>query len=342
MKAILPITDGVDHADPDTLAYPAAAYHEEEEEEEESDEESSARSVPFNPYGIICLRRIVVQVNVPRMRAGGPFISVPAFRFFFGTSQQEIVHKYYKVGIIPREVIAERRVVTNKTRRTISYVAPSDVPEPNLFSLAAGGHKLPPPPVDDGSDIETDEDGDRTTGDIDIEISKMWRQFLIDMALKTPNRQGATLQSYLTVSKKDRLLVGEALYKNPKLSDMWSACQYKVASKTDWTRAFDHLFPPFLHRTSKNVQNYTQCIYYIKWAEIRGTADESTVNAIRKQLQKKFSKLIWVPHAGQDKMWTTSRTASGFTRLPPDTTGAAPRILIRMEPQWESADLSSA
>jgi hypothetical protein len=339
MKAVLPITDSADHADPDTLAYPAAGNN--QEEEEESDDESSAPSVPFNPYGIVFLRRIVVHVNVPRMRAGGPFISLPAFHYFFGASQREIEFKYYKVGIVPQEVIAERRVVTNKARHTTTYVAPSEDPEPNLFSLATQGHKLPPRAVDDGSDVEMEED-DGNTGDIDHEISTMWRQFLIDMALKTPNRKGATLRSYFTVSKKDRSLVGEELYKNPKLSDMWSACQYKVANKADWTRAFDHLFPPIDHLTPKNVQNYTQCTYYMKWAEIRGTADKSTVIAIRRQLEKKFSKLVWVPHAGQDKMWPTSQTAPGFTRLPPDTTGPAPRILIRTEPQWESAELSSA
>jgi hypothetical protein len=342
MKAILPVTDSDGHrdrdahGDHDTLAY-ATTRPEEEEEEEDSDEGESAPSVPYNPYGVVFLRRVVLNKSiVPRLRGGGPFLSPPAFRYFFGTSQDEISYKYYKVGIVPRELVAQRRVVTNKTRRTTTYISFSDERELDLFNLAEQGYRLPSPTVDEGSDLEAEET--EPTGNIDAEVSKMWRQFLIDMALKTPNPRGATVTSYFTLSRKDRRAVGEEVYQNPKLSDMWNACQYKVASNEDWKLAFNHLFPPFGHQTSQNVQNYTQCIYYTKWAEIRATADESAVAAIRQQLLKKLYTLVWIPHAVQDKMWPTSQTAPGFSRLPPNTTGPAPRILIRGKPEWESGD----
>jgi hypothetical protein len=149
-------------------------------------------------------------------------------------------------------------VVTNKTRRTITYVSFSEEPEPDLFSLAEKGYRLPSPPVDEGSDLEAEEMD--VAGGIDAEVSKMWQQFLLDMALKMPNPHGAAASSYFTIARTDRLAVGEELYRNPKLSNMWSACQYKIASKKDWKLAFNHLFPLFGHQTPQTMQNYTQCI----------------------------------------------------------------------------------
>jgi hypothetical protein len=330
MKAVLPLTDSDDTEDQ------GKEEDEEDEEDEDGDEEDTSASVPYNPYGVIFLRRVVLrgENHVPRMRVGGPFLSPPAFKFFFRTSEDEIRHKYYKIGIVPREVVDKRRVATNKMRRTTTYISFSDEPEPNLFQLADKGHRLPPPPVDDGSDIEM-EGGPEITGDIDAEVSHMWRQFLIDVAMKSPSPRGSTTSSYLTISRQDRLMVGEDLYKNLKLSDMWTACQYKLAGTEQLQLAFHHLFPPYGQEISeKNVQNYVQCSYYRKWGEIRATADESVVVAIRKELFKKLRALVWIPHAVQDRIWPTT-TVLGFTRLPPGTTGPAPRILIQRRPRWE-------
>jgi hypothetical protein len=337
MQAILPVTDLVS-AESVTLAYPARTRAEEEEEEESDGGDEDAISVPYNPNGMVFLRRIQVgeEINVPRMRVGGPFLTAPAFKFHFGCTLEDLKNKYYTVGIISRQTTAKKRIVTNKTRSTPIYVNFSSEPEPDLFSLAEHGHRLPPPPVDGGSDVESEEEGDGYSGSIDTQVSQMWRQFLIDVAVKTPNPRGATSSSYFTVSKEERLSVGEDLYNNDMLSDMWRACQYKICSKDDWTRAFDHLFPPPGRETSKTVQNYTQCKYFIKWKEIAGTADKSSVDAIRKSIWKKLYALAWIPHACQDKMWPTSQTAPGFTRLPSESTGPAPRILVKRKPRWQA------
>jgi hypothetical protein len=343
MQAVLPVTDLVG-AESATLAYPARSRAEEQEEEESEGEDEDAISVPYNPNGMVFLRRIQVgeEINVPRMRAGGPFLTAPAFKFHFGCALEDIKNKYHTVGIISRQTVAKTRIVTNKTRSTPTYVNFSSEPEPTLFSLAEHGHRLPPPPVDGGSDVESEEEGDGFSGSIDAQVSQMWRQFLIDVAVKTPNPRGATSSSYFTVSKGERLSVGEELYKNNMLSDMWRACQYKIGSKDDWKRAFDHLFPPPDRETSKTVQNYTQCKYFIKWKEIAGTADKSSVDAIRKSIWKKLYALAWIPHACQDKMWPTSQTAPGFTRLPSESTGPAPRILVKQKPRWQLESVENA
>ena len=165
------------------------------------------------------------------------------------------------------------------------YISISDAPEPNLFSLAEKGHKLPPPPVDYSSDLKEDlDDMDITTGGINSEVTQMWRQFLLDITVKTPVRSGSANESYFTVSRVDRLSAGEKLFNNNKLSDMWTACQFKVGNSDDWKLAFRHLFPPHGTKTSNKIQNYLQCKYYVTWQRICDTADASTANAIRQQL----------------------------------------------------------
>jgi hypothetical protein len=118
MDAILPVPDSEDHRDHVNLAYPAAARSHKVGEQGDSDQDEweVMPTVPYNPYGVVFLRCVVLHGpnHVPRMRAGGPFLSPPAFKYFFGASEGEISHKYYKVGIIPREVLAQRRVHQEK------------------------------------------------------------------------------------------------------------------------------------------------------------------------------------------------------------------------------------
>jgi len=246
----------------------------------------------------------------------------------------EINRKYYKVGIVLREVIQKRRV-TNKMRSTPTYIDLTGEAEPVIFNLAASGHKLPPPAVDSGSDMEVDvEDDQGEVGGIDAQVTHLWRQFLLDVAAKSPNARGATNPSYLTASKVTRLFGKEDLYMINKLSDIFIACAYKVGDFEDWKCAFDHLFPPRGEETSGSVQNYTNCQYYLKWKRIAENAEQATVSAIRREIWKKLFKLAWIPHACQDKMWVTSQK-KGFTRLPPGTAGPAPRFIVKSEPEWE-------
>jgi hypothetical protein len=332
MQAILPVTDA-DDADRDTLAYNASSRT--QDEEEESDDESSAQ-VPYNPFGVVFLRRLMVHVDVPRFRAGGPFLTVPAFKYLFGASQEEIRMQYSKVGVVSRELIAEKRIVTNKSKRTPTYSSPPGVTEEVLFNLGAEGHTLPPPAVDSGSDMESDEDRGGSSRDIDVEVSQLWRQFLADLAAKSPSMRCATNLSYLSLTRAERLSAGEALYMNNKLSDVWRACRYKVASKKDWKLAFNHLFPLADTKTPASIQGYNQCEYFRKWKEISVTANASSFRAIRAEMWKRIWALYWIPHACQDKLWGTNQTPKGFTRLPPNSTGPAPHILVKRVPVWES------
>jgi hypothetical protein len=331
MDTVLPVTDDED-PDPLTLIFPASQRGDGIEEEE--DEDGEPAPIPYNPFGAIFLRPIMLK-DVPRMRVGGPSLSATAFKFLFGDTEEGIRHKYYRTGIIPRQAISSRRVVTNKSTRTPTYIPEPGTTPPVLFNLAERNIALPPPAVDSGSDWESEQDSAEDSKGIDETITQLYRQFITDVMSKSPNPRGANNPSYCILTRHAKLTVTEDIFKNPRLPDVWRACQYKLGTPEDFKRVFNHLFPPRHHKTSSQVQNYLQCQYYMKWKEICVNADAATVQAIRRDIAKKISSFVWLPDASQDKMWPTKHI-SHFEHYPPDTpsNAPAPRLLFRRQPEW--------
>jgi hypothetical protein len=328
MNAVLPVTDV---QDPDQLTLMFTSNGRQEDAEDEEDEEDWG--LPYNPYGAIFLRTIML-IQVPRMRARGPTLTSTAFKNLFGKTEEEIIHKYYRVGIVPLQAVSSIRTVTNKTRRTTTFFPLPGSIQPDLFKLSAKNLTLPPPAVDGGSDMEDDESADEGVG-IDKTVTQLYCQFILDMINKSPNPKGVTKPSYCVLDHEARLSVKEDVFKSPRLADVWRACQYKVCGKSDFKLAFNHLFPPRGHLTSPKVQNYLQCQYYMKWKEICANADLNTVDEIRSEIRKRVFDLVWLPHATQDRMWSTKHL-NGFSQYPAtsDVTAAAPRILIRQRPEF--------
>jgi hypothetical protein len=352
MRVILPLTT-VEEIDDVALPFPQSRHGllhgddmdvdgDEEEEDDDDDDDDEFEHLfsgrPYNPYGAIFLRPLQLNVPVPRMRvASGTFLQPKSFQWFFRASEDDVIHKYKKIsGLAPRPGQLLR--LPNKMRRTPMYTPHTDQEQRPLFQLARAGHHLPPPVVDDGSDVEeVVADEEETEGNIDEQITTLWNQFLVDMVNKSPNpspRNQEMTTSYLKLSKEERLHVTEELFQNAHLSDMWCACQYRVASKDDWSLAVRHLFPPASYVTGPKVQGYTQCRYYTKWKDICHMADAGTVEAIRTAITAKLMRFKWIPHATQDKLWNTTRLPKRFKKFPRAYEGPAPRILVRCAPSW--------
>lgn len=332
MRAILPLTDA---ADPDRNALIYRSW------EGGDDDDEGEYLIPYNPYGAIFLRRVVLDVDVPRFAydPNVPALSDGAFEYLFGQSFEEVRYKYNPVGIVPRGVEATHRIITNKTKRTPRFILDTEVEtqEGPLFDLASKGYSLPPPVHDDGSDMEMLGEDERARGaeNIDEKVTRMYRQFLVDVVTKSPAPRGAARASYLKLTAHERVRVTEEVYQNLNLSDAWRSCRWKIGTTGERDLAFSHLFPEPEHETSSKVQNYTQCQYYRTWKEICATATPATSKAIRAALRRKVFSLNWIPYACSDKMWATAQKLKGFQRLPPGTTGPAPHILCRAMPTWE-------
>ena len=67
--------------------------------------------------------------------------------------------------------------------------------------------------IDDGSDMEDVEE--ESSDGIDVRLTKLWRQFLVDIALKTPVPRGTSSYSYLKLTLAERQEVTEELTMAP-------------------------------------------------------------------------------------------------------------------------------
>ena len=114
--------------------------------------------------------------------------------------------------MLDKAALIGKRATTNKR---VMPVYRAEEEEPDLFTLGARGHVLPPPTLDDGSDID---DWDSPPPEqpapgqsIDSLLSNVWRQFIIDITGKSPNPKGITNPSYLLLTDVQRQSATEGL-----------------------------------------------------------------------------------------------------------------------------------
>lgn len=338
MRAILPVTDEEDHL---VLAYSPRGGGVGVPGEGDDDALVELDSgTPHHPFGAIFLKGLAIRGSVPRMRRGdSPFLSASSFYYFFRKTEEEVRHQYHNVGMLPRTQSNNPHRPSNRARCTRTYIPPPGSHEPLLFHLAEKGHRLPTPPIDENSDNEAAPeayDQGPGSGDIDEQVTRLWKQFLVDAVNKAPNPKRSGTSSYLKLQFSDRQLVDEEFYKITNLSEVWNACQWRVAGREEFERAFNHLFPPVGHQAGARVQNYRQCQYYQSWKVIATKADRPTAEAIRQAIRRKVFSFNWLPDAAQDKMWPTKAMSAGgrFIRHPHGSAGPAPRILFRKPPTW--------
>jgi hypothetical protein len=332
MNACLPCIDRVD-AEQRTLAYHTRLNV--------RDEDDARSSVPYIPFGMIFLRRIALPsdggphpVHAPRFKAGRK-VREETFIKFFGKPIESIRELILPVGIVGQEAIPKTRVVTNKGRIT-PKVWTDNNPRPILFKLAQHGHTLPPRNARDGSDMETsDDDDDETHGNIDTWMSDLWRQFLSDIIMKSPNPKGQLNASYCRLTHAQKRSVTEDTFRNPNLAAVWNACLVKIGEDKDWEAAFKHLWPDVGHQ-SVNGQGYAQSSYYRTWKEmIARIRNPETVKAMRDAFKRRLCKLKWIPKPAADKLWVSTANGPGCTRYPEGSKGPAPHILTHFWPNWD-------
>ncbi|GLB33116.1 hypothetical protein LshimejAT787_0100010 [Lyophyllum shimeji] len=344
MAAILPHVSRAG-ADPDILAYGSPTDDDDVDSQTDSEAEDEppttrrrrdAVTLPSYPFGLVFLRRIRVgeQYPVPRFSNDGQFISPRAFRFFFGVDHEDVDAEYFRKALTQK---AHPDRVRNRAKRTPAWHNRDQETTRKDFNLARLGYELTPPMRDRGSDVDEDEEhSGAEERDIDDEITAVWRQFLIDVTAKAPNKKNAHEPSHCRLSTEERLLVTEDTYQNRKLSVYFHDCQWKLADRKDWQNVFDRLFPPKGHIFTGNVQNYLSTSYIPMWEKIKSRADDDTYLRIRQDIRKRFDRLYWMPLAQTDRIWYTKFDAkftksSGLNRRAP-----SPLILINSStpPTW--------
>lgn len=347
MAAILPHVDR-DGADPDILAYgtPTKDDDVDSQADTESDDDLPPRAkrrreddrLPAFPYGLVFLRTIRIGEShpVPRLQRDDIYMSSKAFQYFFKVDLEDVETEYFRPRLVQG---SNPQRVQNKVKRTMAYYNWNE-DEENVrdFDLARRGIRLPSTERDGGSDMDEDdqpvvEAGD---GDIDARLTQIWRQFLIDITAKSPNKKGAWDTAYCVLTEAERLQVTEETYKNRRLSSYFRDCQWKVAKAEEWQEIFNKLFPP-LNRgvLCGKVQNYGSMKYYGDWAKLKEAVDSASFTCIRDAVKVKFNSLYWMPAAQSDRIWKTKYDPRFQKSSGAPAQQAAPMVLINGHlPLW--------
>ncbi|KAF8871325.1 hypothetical protein BD779DRAFT_1680483 [Infundibulicybe gibba] len=161
----------------------------------------------------------------------------------------------------------------------------------------------------------------------DSELTQMWNQFLVDVVLDIK------CVPYLRTSMEGRVAISEDTFRGANLSKIWVACQYRIGGPIEWRTSSNNLFPMPESKTNREYMRYP---YFQEWRRISAAVSPMAARNLQEQLLRRVSAFSWIPQAGQDGMWSTMVDVGGFTRLPLDSAGPAPRILFKWsEPCWD-------
>ena len=341
-------------ADPDILAHGSPVddddllpISDDEEHGHRSRRASSAETAPSYPYGLVFFRRIDVGPNcpLPNLGKGTPELPDNAFFFFFRSSKVDIyLDLTSSVLVKPTNSLRTQ----NKSQRTKMYINEGQNPPTNDFNLEARGIRCASPVYyedESGANDGDDHVNPRTVNvsdpsdPIDVKLTKIWRQFLLDVTSKAPNFRDGARPSYCKLSLAERMVVNQKTYQNSMLSDYFLDCQWKVVENKDWQLIFDRLFPKIGKDLIGKVQNYMSTRYYPAWIALRDAETPEVFNACRKEIKKSFDQLFWMPFAQTDRIWH-SRYMASFQRPPPlNRQVPSPLIYINgFSPRWNSRD----
>jgi hypothetical protein len=335
MDCILPLIDRL-NADETFFAYGKAI---DDEDGEDDVDYEGRQTLPGSPYGLTFFHGLRLKPDsVPKLRSGTR-LSASAFNFFFDIEFEDIREGFFRSGNAARSGLRSR----NKVQRTRRYVAqPGSGPE-TLFHLRVRGVQLRAPDREEESDQdpereeeEEDEDVDMDETDVDRQLTKLWRQFIVDVTEKVPNRKRADEDGYCCLLPSERQAATDGYYQNLRLSDFFNDCQWRVGSESEWDAVFNHLFP--LEEKRGKVQNYRSMRYYDMWQKIKeGAGSREAALTIQRALKSKFSTLLWFPSAQADRIWPTAPNPSRYKKfVEPRKPG--PWVICRKRPTWRSTD----
>jgi len=260
-------------------------------------------------------------------------VTSKTFRYIFSVDRDDVDIAYFRTQLV---VPSNPDRVANRTHRTaLRFVEEEEAPR--IFNLAERGYQLPPPMRDEGSDAEDDNEPQVFDDvlDIDMNLTTLWRQFLVDLTAKAPNRKGAGQPSYCVLTKIQRDRVNDATYQNLRLREYFAQCQFRIGSKSEWDEAFEKYWPLKGRVLIGNPQNLPSMNYYLNWLKwLSEIPDEQqfVITAMRDDLRKLFYTLKWIPNIQSDRVWYTKEdTHNLFQRFPDSQIRTGPRILIRWD-----------
>lgn len=298
--------------------------------------------VPAYLRGYMFLKGLIFDENhdVPMMPSGFGYLSEKTFKYMYGSDFSSFQSFVYRRDLFTKANPARNR---NRVVQPV-FVPPAGTVVPTIFDLPDGDLTLPD--VTFGS-IAGDDEGDDESDSGDVErvtrnafVSKIYHQILVDCIATSPNPKRRGEAAYCYVRKEHIEEVDETIFKDRNMAKYFRAARMKVATPAEWKTAFNHLLPPPGSPPKvKTAQNYPMSPYYtLLWPHYIAHVPAEDALAARKAINKRLSKLAWIPWAKSDRIWEVSSKRNRDTTRSPglDETMPAPHILCTVLCTWDA------
>ncbi|KAG1717976.1 hypothetical protein EDB19DRAFT_1921560 [Suillus lakei] len=294
--------------------------------------------LPICAHGAYFFRDIVwpPTTDVPRLQRG-PMMRNSTFKFIFGLDYEALRRKYLPPAYIPRALVPQKRVRTQKgfsKRHRVEAPAPVPVFEDLDFELAGA-------PLDAGEDLPWNERADFPPDleeDLPVQLTKHWNQFCSDVLQKCGNLKNSPLAaSHCRLTMEERLHVTDDVYKDINLAMVFNRVQWKKVSGREWKEAFDIFFPPRNAPLRVQPQNFPTMKYWEEWFEMKRRLAPAAFDTVRNKYWTIFKELLWVPKPHKDRLWKYT-ASDDFSTYPLRYSGQAPQIIVSPSsypPTWE-------
>ncbi|KDQ22060.1 hypothetical protein PLEOSDRAFT_1108039 [Pleurotus ostreatus PC15] len=315
MKAVLPLEDRSEvHLD--VMAFGTPTDDNDVGSDGESDNEESGL-VPTWSRGLVFLNaiRLGEGIPVPRFRDNTGRLTENAFTFFFGTNLKGIQH--FDFGTTIRRPPNPDRIRNKVTKTPKLWPEAENRELDHPFTIPDDAiHRIQPMDQDEGSDLGDDDTvDDGLPGNVNDALELIWKEFLVDLAEKSPNRSSRQDPSYCRLDANQRKRIRESAYIGDP-TEFFDDFQWKYASVEEWRRVFSRLFPDKTQDVSGRVQGYHTTRWFQDWIKLRARVDSVGLEDMRKQLKRRVNRFCWLPFAQTDKLWTTkAQTGKGWAYM---------------------------
>ncbi|KAH8986188.1 hypothetical protein EDB86DRAFT_2809671 [Lactarius hatsudake] len=224
----------------------------------------------------------------------------------------------------------ERNNNRTQNRRTVPVDVRLVVDQEELAAqntiLADKGIQLPGLPQETGPDIvaqqqdHMDEDIDSWQEGIDDKVSRIWRQFILDLFENAPNHRSSQEASHLLLTEQERKEATVEAFRDTDLSRLFSHVAVKVVEPPKWKELqFRRYFPPKGFTPPIRFQNFPRMRYFQEWNTMMESLSSDDAQVVQDSFWQTFKTFKWLPLTDTDRIWNTKRVKGPqWTHIPQD------------------------
>jgi hypothetical protein len=305
----------------------------------ESDEDEHPEPVMLD-YGLYFISGVYLQEGIALRMGGGDTVSMDCIRSLYKVRTEQDLEIAFHMKTWqgnPHQRNPNRTRNRRKDPVDVRLVASREELLAQDTSLSDQGIKVHAQAKEAGPDIRLrrqshlDEHEDDQPETIDDLVSRIWRQFPLDLFENGPNFRSNKEGSHLLLSEEERKLATIEFFRDTDLSHLFSRVVVKIHGLDKWQDLeFKRYFPPKGFVAPSHLQNFPRMKYFQEWNKLMANLNSDDAQVVRDTFWTTFKTFKWVPLTDSDRLWNTKRIrpTHEYIHLPHDYNKPTVRIAL--------------